>query len=156
MKYFTFKNWNYFIPWFPRFYWNKYDYSWKVIFNNSCKYDHGTDDQLDWNKLVGISNFIDPRKNSLRIVWRYNKEDDLFEIGYYLEKDKEFISGELQSIKSGELLEIRINCYNTYSLIETNKKLEMVDFKQEPLTFRLNPYFGGNLPAPHKMNLQLW
>lgn len=156
MIYTIFKGWHFSFPWIPRIYWNKDDYNWNVIFTNSCKYDHGTNDQLDWNKLVGISNHLNPRKDSLRIVWRYNKETDLFEIALYTEKNKEFTAVEIASIKANEKLTINLKCYVTYALVEVKDKLFMASFQKEPLTLRLNPYFGGNLPAPHKMKLKLW
>ena len=155
MKYYCPKNFHFFLPFIPIVYIGKDEYKWKAVFSNSCKYDHGNDDQLDWNKLVGVSNTLNPRKDSIRFVWRYNKKSDLFEIGVYLEKDKKFVVTQICEVKCDESIELSLKCYKTYCLVETNKKIQMFDFKKKHISFRLNPYFGGNLPAPHPMNLKL-
>lgn len=155
MKYIIPKGWHFSLPWIPKIHWNKDEYTWNITLNNSCKYDHGTDDQLDWNKLVGISNTLNPRIDSLRIVWRYNKETDFFEIGLYTEKNKEFTAVQIASIKADETLKINLKCYYTYALVEVKDKLFMANFQKEYVTIGLRPYFGGNMPAPHTMKLNI-
>ena len=157
MKYFILKGWHFSILWFPRIYIDKQDYNWTVQFDESCKYDHGTPDQLDWNKLVGISNHLNPRKNSFRFVWRYNVFLDMFQIGTYLEKDGVFTARAFYNVKSDVPVNLKLKCYYTYAVVEINDITQQtVDFQKEYVTLRLNPYFGGNKTAPHKMSLRLW
>jgi hypothetical protein len=153
MIYYIPKGWHFSLPFIPRVA-TKEKYIWEVNFHNSCKYDIGAE-QLDWNKLVGVSNQINPRTDSVRFVWRYNKLSDAFDIAIYVEKNKKFKVTEIASVKAQENLKLTMHCYSTYTLIEVNGKLEVVDFQKKPIAFRLNPYFGGNIAAPHCMFLKL-
>lgn len=103
----------------------------------SCKY-HGSD-QLNeqWNKLFGIG-AMDHHIKSDRIVWRYNKAFNLFELGRY-----NYRNGKRQPTKS-------IGYIRPNSWYRTKIKTERYWFGRV-----LNPYFGGKHSAPHDMNIKM-
>jgi hypothetical protein len=157
MRYFIPKGWHFSIPKFPIFY-TKSEFEWNVKFNNTCKYKIGAD-QMDWNKLVGISNTLDPRIDSIRFVWRYDSYFDMFEIGVYKETNNKWEVKTLTYVLKEANLKMKF--YNSFvELIgydgrNLNHAKIVLEFKKNKLTLRTNPYFGGNVPAPHCMNLNL-
>lgn len=157
MRYYIPKGWHFSIPVLPRIC-KKNKYTWNVKFNNSCKYKIGQD-QSDWNKLVGISNTLNPRKDSIRFVWRYNTDFDLFEIGVYREKDYVWDAKPLTYVLNEANLTMKFNS-DTVELYghdarNLNHAVIVLNFKKNKVSLRTNPYFGGNIPAPHCINLKL-
>ena len=156
MKYLCLKNQHYFLPSLPRLYWKKKVYHWEVIFNENCTYDLKSDDQLDWNKLVGVSQHFNPRLNSLRFVWRYNLETKLIEIGVYSEKNYVFEYKLLTTVKPTEKLNLTMYFQGSTALLIANTQVQLVPYiLDKNITIRCNPYFGGNRTAPHCMTLSL-
>jgi hypothetical protein len=111
----------------------------KFKFNFNCKYDLGDVDQQDWNKLVGFSRGYH-RKNSVRIVWRWNVEKQKMEIAHYWYKDGVRSWGDIKEIELGKVYK---------------EKLEIEKGKYPKWGYMLWPYFGGNKKAPHDMSLKL-
>jgi hypothetical protein len=158
MRYYIPKGWHFSIPKLPILY-TKSEFKWQVKFNNTCKYDIGRD-QDDWNKLVGISNTLNPRKESVRFVWRYDLRFDMFEIGVYKEINNKWEVHKLTYVKNEATLNIKFNddtveMFGHDSGRNLNHAIIVLKFKKNKLTLRTNPYFGGNVPAPHCMNLNL-
>lgn len=65
--------------------------TWKVVFDDSAKYDFPDDvevDEDDWSKLLGISwsPIINARKNSVMVGWRYKDDTDKIELNVYTHK----------------------------------------------------------------------
>ena len=117
------------------------------VFNVSNIYDNGSD---DINKLYGITS---PKihENSARFGWRCKGE--IIEIFAYY-----YINGERFFEKMGET---EINVRNEF-LVDVSKNnyyfrfndVEKVVVNTKNITaFRSFPYFGGNLPAPHRMTI---
>lgn len=154
MTYIIFKNWHFSLPLLPRFYIKKNKFKWFAQLNNSCKYDIG-EDQLDWNKLVGITNHLNPRKDSVRFVWRYDKKKDAFEIGLYKEVDKVFKSYSLCTVKVNEIIEMRFTFSRNFVKASVNNNSLTLPFLINNFVWRLNPYFGGNRTSPHNMKIKL-
>ena len=145
------KGWHYSLPKWPRLA-LKENYTWFVKFNNSCKYDIGIE-QMDWNKLIGVSNTLNPREDSVRFVWRYVHPIDMFEIGVYVEKNKKWTVEHIAFIK--KCARLNMNFYKTLVEVFVNDKMKIVDFGKKRISFISNPYFGGNIPAPHSMTLKI-
>ena len=59
-----------------------------ATFTADSAYDLQDEDQYDWNKLAGIT-FTPwrPDRNSSMVVWRYNLQNDMFEIGPFFNVD---------------------------------------------------------------------
>ena len=154
MTYIIFKDWHFSLPLLPRFYIKKNKFKWFAQLNNSCKYDIG-EDQLDWNKLVGITNHLNPRKDSVRFVWRYDKKKDVFEIGLYKEVDEVFKSYSLCTVKANEIIEMRFTFSRNFVKASVNNNSLTLPFLIDNFAWRLNPYFGGNRTSPHNMKIKL-
>ena len=154
MTYFCLKNQHHFLPIIPRPYFFKKNFSWECSFSDNCKYDIGND-QLDWNKLVGISNKLHPRMDSVRFVWRYNIQQDKFDIGLFVEKNFKFTPYNLISVNSNETFQLKFNFFQKFLIARANQTVQNVDFIINNFTYRLNPYFGGNMSSPHFMKLSL-
>lgn len=60
--------------------------TWKVKFTDDSKYVLPSEDQLDWNKLCGLtfSPMFNAKKNSILIGWHYDPVKDEFRITPYL------------------------------------------------------------------------
>jgi hypothetical protein len=131
-----------------------------VKFDESCRYDLGNDNQLDWNKLGGLS-YGYHKHNSVRIAWRYNKAVDKIELALYC-----YIDGERHISKFHELFPINEKIYVIASAISTeihsiaviNDEYCFADIQRvikPKWGYYLNPYFGGNEVAPHDINIWL-
>ena len=111
----------------------------EVTFSEDSKYDLKDSDQKDWNKILGrgglkIKEGI--RKNESFWVWRYNIEEDIFEVTFYWRKDYKFdYNRHYYKLKVGDT--IKISCRKLYGLL--------------PLT----PYFGGNRVAPNNIKFEI-
>lgn len=156
MKYYCLKNWHYFLPSIPTLYWKKKIYKWQAVFDTNCIYDLQNQDQLDWNKLVGVSKYFNPRLDSIRFVWRYNLETELIEIALYSEKNYAFEYKLLNTVKPTEKLKLSM-CFEGYKVtVQVNDVMYTTSYiLDKNLMIRCNPYFGGNRVAPHCMTLSL-
>ncbi len=154
MTYTIFKGWHFSLPFIPRFYCKKIRFKWFAQLNNSCKYWIG-EDQLDWNKLVGISNSINPRKDSIRFVWRYDKNKDVFEIGIYKEAEKVFKAYSICRVKANEIIELRFLFSRNFVKASVNNNSLTLPFLINNFVWRLNPYFGGNRTSPNNIKIKL-
>jgi hypothetical protein len=138
-------------------------------FTESCKYDLKTDDQYDWNKLLGLSlGLIGPSGhrnpvhwNSVRLGWRYDTQSDLFEVCAYCYKDgirlEPVLVGKFSSNQSfsaeflpddiDKSIHIRVNGQIVYTYtVSSGTKVG-----EGSWGWMLRPYFGGNRTSPHKM-----
>lgn len=154
MTYRIFKGFHFSFPIFPIFYCKRIRYKWFGRLDNTCKYDIG-EDQLDWNKLVGITNHLNPRKDSVRFVWRYDKKKDVFEIGVYKEIEKKFKGYSLCTVKANEIIEMRFTFSRNFVKASVNNYSLTLPFLINNFVWRLNPYFGGNKTSPHNMKIKL-
>jgi len=152
MKYIIPKGWHFSLPWIPRLYYNQLSYKWEVEFDKSCKYNIGIE-QLDWNKLVGVTNHLNPRKDSIRIAWRYY--NGVIQLASYREENNKFTYLRLGEVKFGEKAIVELFFSNNFVRATVNGKCTTYLFKKKKWMWRLNPYFGGNMSAPHTMSLKL-
>lgn len=153
MKYIIPKGWHFSLPWIPRPSYNEISYKWEVVFDENCKYNIGKD-QLDWNKLVGITTHLNPRKHSIRIAWRYGGKN-IIELAAYHEEDYKFTYLRLGQVKLGEKAVVELFFSMNFVRVTINGKPMTYFFKKRKWVWRLNPYFGGNVAAPHTMSLKL-
>lgn len=137
-----------------------------AFFNDNCKYDIGNPDQLDINKLTGIS-FGYHHTNSIRIGWRYNKSTDKIELLPYI-----YLNGKrLTEDKCPVIMSISTNqtIYgmlshgnNNYKILlytrdsgHTEYKISTGSLSIPKIGYVLFPYFGGNINAPHRMSIDM-
>ena len=149
---------------FPKLYSkNNLEINTTVSFDDTAKYDIGKD-QTDINKLLGFGyNFH--HLNSDRIGWRYVPSKDKIELLLYSYNRKERVKKHICYVDINE--DVLINFYvefkngfrYVYSKITTNKKIYYTKAKfHKPimvLLYGLSLYFGGNIAAPHDINVYL-
>lgn len=111
-----------------------------IKFTEESKYDLKDNDQKDWNKIIGRGGFMfkpsKGRKTEQFLVWRYNIEDDVFEVTTYWRKDYKFdFDRNYTTMKVGD------------------KKTFDINFLKSPIP--AGGYFGGNEVAPRRVRYYL-
>lgn len=131
----------------------------KAYFNESAKYIHDDEDQLDVNKLFGTSDCGNLHKeNSARFGWRWNK--NRLEILGFTHVGGVF---SFELIGSAELhrshnFEISLSDDKSSYIFNFNgMKKTMPRGCQDPQMkgYKLKPYFGGNKSAPHDILIKI-
>jgi len=131
-----------------------------VIFKPSCRYTLHYPDYLDINKLFGFTEGFNPHKNSIRVGWRYNKQQDCIDLFHYQYKngkrDKEFLC----SVDLDTPIEISIEAKGHIYLTKVERRGLYVEklsgrSKRSWIHFYLYVYFGGNMTAPNDMEIHI-
>jgi hypothetical protein len=136
----------------------------RVTFDNTARYNLQGPDQYDINKLFGFSEGFNHHKHSARIGWNWNPQLQRIQLSAYC-----YVNGKRQvamigNIHPGQTIEARISAlpgrYTFFVFADSFQ--EGVETAEIPRTkkgrifgFRLNPYFGGNQPAPHDIAIEL-
>lgn len=130
-----------------------------VKFTSSCRYDLGGEDQNDWNKLYGFCRgILGIHKNSARVVWRYNKDTNMIELGMY-----RYISGErvlpqkILSVKIDEEVVIKFSGISLNIITKSGSEwiFEKPMFEYgKGILYGCGFYFGGNRRAPHDVTIE--
>ena len=134
-----------------------------VIFDNSCMYDVGSNQQ-DWNKLIGLG-FVGAkdqkigvpphRIDGVRIGWRWNPQTQRIELGSYAYVRGVLSSKKLAEVKIDEPIDVDIK-------VDYNRKVYIVMDQEEisyvhdkTIAFKTGVYFGGQEVAPHDMRISI-
>jgi len=129
-----------------------------VKFDKSCFYDHGNNDQKDWNKLWGYkTKYFKPMYNSFMVGWRANNVTGRIEINAYgHNKGDRQMSQVLQECFPNQWYELDITVHADKVVFKTDEHVTReVKGNYRGKKYRINPWFGGNLPAPKYMKLQI-
>lgn len=143
--------------------WRRTHFSWVVKFDESCRYDLGSSDQYDINKLVGIGYLWHHHDDSARFGWSYNREAGGVDLWAYC-----YVNGrrEIQHICFCEIgkeymlmlnatsIAYHLHAYDRYSTTPLGMITIGHDHNKR-LQYRLSPFFGGNRPAPHEIMIDL-
>ena len=132
------------------------------MFTDSCKYLLDENDQLDWNKLYGVSfGLFGIHKNSVRFVWRYNPEINKIQIGayWYLNGCRNWYL--LCSVELNQLINFKLTFLNDSvvftvldDLVPIGKYQLYVDKKiLAKDKYQCGIYFGGNCRAPKNITI---
>lgn len=138
----------------------KKDFKWVASLNHTCKYDHGDADQYDWNKLCGVAFSIFAVRHSVMFGWRYNKQADRFEIAFYAH-DGAGVSNrkmvKIAEVKTFEPIQLKMKLNRSFVDVWVNGEKNTFFLKKKLPRFKrlVFPWFGGNRPAPHTMNINL-
>ena len=153
-------------------------YFWKYSEGNEAKqftltpsmvYDHNGRDQLDWNKLTGLSfHPLENHENTAMVGWPYNLIDSLFEFSAYWHKNGEALfvgngrEGSIITGAVGDAVKTHIYRLNGDSVgisigINQDTILEKMGFDIDisKKARSINPWFGGTLAAPHDIEI-IW
>jgi hypothetical protein len=135
-----------------------------LYFNESVIYNLNNEDQMDINKLFGIS-FGLHHKNSARFGWRWNLEKKKIEILAYIyvdgvrvnEWDVNTLITDLDPYEVCEMEILKENnnyIFNVFSESKRKKfKKTLKCGKGRFWGYYLFPYFGGNQVAPHDIEI---
>lgn len=143
----------------------EYDYIIKrnFIFTDSCKYELDKGDQLDWNKLFGISfGLFGIHKNSVRFVWRYNPDKDIINIGayWYVNGIRDYYS--LVDIPFNKEYTFKITILGNQVIFTVLDefiaigKFALNVFDDKTISknkYKCGIYFGGNRRAPQRIEI---
>lgn len=136
-----------------RLYYNKKSFNWGVRFDDSAKYQIGSD-QNDVNKLRGIKYFSGDY--SARFGWRYNPAfPEMVEIMAYVH-DAGVVTAEIPVIRIGINIFTSLHLSitdNTYEFSCNEKTISVEKTHMQKLSFAQNLYFGGTQTAPHNINV---
>jgi hypothetical protein len=154
MKYTIEKNRHFSLPRTPKFLVRKVEGTFS--FTNSV-YNLVGDDQYDWNKLTGISfNPLQPDQNAIMIGWRWNKTTEKFEVGPYYNIDGSNVAPDhiFTSFSENQKIKFKIT-YDTVIIGSIQYKVPDNLNTRYWSSFRIQPFFGGNKPAPETLILEL-
>jgi len=149
---------------------------WWIKFDESCIYDLKGVDQLDYNKLCGISfSLFTNHRNSVMAGWRWNISRNLFELTPYLHiNGKRMIGLPNEKHPNGNtepVFTIGLNQWFAIWMVPDYKLKRVVIYFMDPnkgymtafeyqfkrlpkLTREIETWFGGNQTATHRMKLE--
>lgn len=129
----------------------------EVVFTKSCLYEILGPDQFDVNKLFGLS-YGFHHNNSARFGWR--ADGDSIEISAYCYKNKKRLIKVIRNVEVEKPYIFTVqNCEGFYELTIESGVGNIIGYAKisKPKTikfgYRLFPYFGGNVTAPHDVEI---
>lgn len=149
---------------------DRVEYLWELT--PASKYDLIDEDQQDWNKLTGQSfKLLNSAECSLMAAWRYNIEEDVFELSPYMNLDGEKYNvdtgdpagfpmwgGYIIKVKADEQFRtrIKVNEFGQAQLDVITDDMGLLfrwDFGEvaQGTMREIYPWFGGNEKAPLPM-----
>ena len=130
-----------------------------ATFTADSAYDLGDEDQYDWNKLAGIT-FTPwrPDRNSSMIVWRYNLQNGMYEIGPFFNVDFAYVfptDDEIITVPADETFTYTVD-YNGITVSYGGQTV----YKPTPANLmpnfwtsaRVTGWFGGSEVAPRTVS----
>jgi hypothetical protein len=130
-----------------------------ATFTANSAYDLKDADQLDWNKLAGIT-FTPwrPDRNSSMVVWRYNLQDGTYEVGPFFNVDFRYVFptvDEIITVPADQSFTYSVD-YDGISVTygdRTVSKSTPADLKPNFWTSaRVTGWFGGSEVAPRTIS----
>lgn len=126
-----------------------------VQLTETCNYELNSVDQLDINKIIGLSDAASHSDSSVRFGWR--SVNNQLEIHAYIRYNGKHNSYFLGTVKPDEVFYTKIEIYpNEYRLKLRNQETRIGrESKYTGVRYKLYPYFGGNQTAPHDMLIRI-
>ena len=130
-----------------------------ATFTADSAYDLKDEDQLDWNKLAGIT-FTPwrPDRNSSMVVWRYNLQNGTYEVGPFFNVDFRYVfptEDEIITVPADQAFSYSVD-YDGISVTygdRTVSKSTPADLKPNFWTSaRVTGWFGGSEVAPRTIS----
>jgi hypothetical protein len=140
----------------PPMLWRPQRIRYDVTFTESCRYDIGAE-QADINKLFGVGYLPHHHDNSVRFGWRYLDKVDMVEILAYWYNDGERAWWHLCAVEIGKQWRYDLTVgQSNHSLHVVGKSVPyIVQVQPRRVGYLLQPYFGGNMTAPHDMEIKM-
>ncbi len=159
MKNFKIRKDSHFCLHLPKFQYNLQELNFIANFDSNCEYIINPEDQLDINKLYGIS-FGHHLKNSFRVGWTYNPNKKVIELWAFLHQDSkmswEYLGDTIVEKNTKFNIQFRRNI-NTIVINWGDNQKEIITYKfpENKLGYYLFPYFGGTQPSPNTLNIKI-
>lgn len=147
-----------------------------VKFTNKSIYDlQDSIEQQDWNKGAGLSEHLfSNKKNAALWVWRWNVEDEMFDLSTYFHKDKarivpkfekyEGLNEVIWRVKRNQVFIVDVyknKADNYYRVSFFNSNLELQAYYQlyfddlTNMSKELSSWFGGSEKAPKSLRFYM-
>jgi len=132
--------------------------SYWVKFGDSCQYNFGDSDQMDINKLFGISSGLH-HQNSARFGWLWNIDKISLHSYCYIQGERK--SRHLTDLQQNKWYKLSVFTRSGFYIFEVedeSAKLNSVSIenhKKFRWGYNLWPYFGGNKKAPHDIVIEM-
>ena len=137
---------------FILFFKNRREFTFQFL--QSCRYDLGTQDQLDTNKLFGVSSLSGVHKNSARFGWRYNLDTEKIDLFSYLYLNGERRNHYIDSVNINQKVKLTIHWTKERVYFLFNDDLrEYYKLNLGNIVLVNGLYFGGNRTAPHDIEI---
>ena len=138
--------------------------TWRVRFEQPA-YDLGDADQMDWNKLFGISfHLFTNHENSFMLGWRWNETLSVIELCIYTHRGGETIyTPPVAHLRDGEVLECELlidykerEARAVISIDGQEVDTWIIGYPKRlrSWTREINTWFGGNRTAPVQILLE--
>lgn len=121
-------------------------------------YEYSIPKQKDSNKLIGLSDNWHHHLDSVRIGWRYNpKFPNMVEIVGIIYSNSVRSIFAITHVEPNKQHYFSIDILDNYYKIRINKSVVAAkrtsswDF----VRYQLKPYFGGTIPAPEKVSIDI-
>lgn len=141
-------------------YFSKKKIRFRVVFDTSCKYELGSENQGDINKLFGVGYFPNHHKESARFGWRYNEDINKIELVAYCYVNGQRVTDLITTVPFHQSHVLQLNITSRFyhfavvkDSFEVNTSIEHSNKRK--WSFPLGVYFGGNKPAPHKITIEM-
>jgi hypothetical protein len=139
----------------------------QFVFTDYASYELPGVDQEDWNKLCGLSFCLfSNHRNSVMVSWRWNPDDELFELGFYYHvRGKRVIRKDYDGMEVFARVRPRGTCFVNFKVdhlmgvVYTNITVgeeqftDSVELKTNRRSRVINTWFGGNRAAPNDIYL---
>lgn len=135
----------------------------ELLFDESCEYMLGSEDQYDWNKLYGWSFGIDGiHENSIRLVWRYNLQEKCVEVAPYAYIDGKRLlptKDQIVKVKIGEKISTSIEVLDNHAKVMiTTDKARFYNYTYNDCHYKVLFgcwfYFGGDSTPLHDITIR--
>ena len=152
-------------------FWSLTRISFSTILYENCMYDLGNLNNMDINKIYGVTFGLDQDNNSFRIGWNCYKQNGLLQYHYYAHNqgvrnpapNDPYDKALLFEAPSSEQhrFDIILNRKDNEIAVMSDLDTELAKTKRVPFNFsgvptwgRYNfPYFGGDEVAQHNMDI---
>ena len=131
----------------------------EATFTADSAYDLKDEDQYDWNKLAGIT-FTPwrPDRNSSMVVWRYNLQNGMYEIGPFFNVDFAYVfpnDDQIITVPADQMFSYTVDytgISGSYGDITVHKATPVALKPNFWTSARVTGWFGGSEVAPRTVS----
>lgn len=136
------------------------NFFWSYEFTLDSTYDLKSEDQNDWNKLIGLkADYFRPMNNSIMVGFRYNVEEKMYELNFYRHVDgKREMTDAVLKVPPNEKFRVsflRLRGILTLTLTFQEKVVTASFAFPHKRVYLINTWFGGNNASPVNFKLSI-